>query len=129
MGGVSGASGLVCELVCRVIGTGQTLPCASRRLLSSPGVAAIVIKILADDEMETELALMVWRTGIVCGTNACMFVCVQGGLASSVEVLMVEFLLSTVAGKHPGRSRGEPRGSCATVSSRGGLSMTYLGQC
>ena len=53
MGGVSGAS------VFSVIGTGQALPCAFRCLLSSSVVAVIDINILAVDETETELALMV----------------------------------------------------------------------
>ena len=74
----------------------------------SSSMAVIAIKILADDDMGIGLALLVWRTGNVCGSNACMSVCVQG-----------KFLLSTAAGRCPGWSRGEPRGSGATAPSPG----------
>ena len=76
--------------------------------LVSPSMAVIVIKVLADDDMRTGLALLVWRTGSVCGSNTCMLICVQG-----------KFLLNTAAGRCPGWCRGEPKGSSATAPSLG----------
>ena len=70
-----------------MVGIGWILFCASRRLLSSSMAAASAIITLAEDVIETDLlmtegilVILVWRTGVICGSNACLSVCVQGGL-------------------------------------------------